>query len=152
MYQQEGYCSGGNAWNASGLCERGWANGDQLVADFIRETIDSRVIEITAEARVFIALQAVDFLVLTIDITGVFGFDFHLLGNILRHGWQCAESAQGGMVEFRALQKLGHAVFASKGFTDVGTDGLGLWRARMDEAGMEFGRTAGNRLLLGRKP
>ena len=84
MHQQDGNRRGRDARDARRLAHRGRANLLELLAHFVREPGDARVVEVVGQARFFVAALARDFFFLALDVAGVFRGHFELRADLRR--------------------------------------------------------------------
>lgn len=76
--EQQRNGSGRDARDAARLPERFRSLSGQLNLHFFRQAAHLGVVEINREAQVFVGELTVDFVLLTLDVAGVFGGDFDL--------------------------------------------------------------------------
>src|SRR5579862_910885 len=93
--------SGRNARNARCLTQGGWPNLGELLPRFASQAGNAPVIKRGRDLLAFQAFEAVDFVLLAVDIACIFDCNLHLLNNF---GWQ-------SLVAFRqiAISDLGAA-------------------------------------------
>src|SRR5689334_24082709 len=95
----------GYARNTRRLAQSLWTGRTELALDLLGETGDVRVIDIHRQFGVFAGPQACDFILLTVDVTGVFGLDFDLFGDLWIFCAPASHGDQTSVVDFRTDRK-----------------------------------------------
>ena len=84
VHDQNRYGRGCHARQATGHSDGRGPHLRKLLTHLVRKTADLRVIEILGQQRLFVTAMALDFRLLTLDVTGVLRANLHLRPDLAR--------------------------------------------------------------------
>ena len=82
MNEQQGNRRRSNPRNTIGLAQSPGPVAIEFLAHFPRQAMHCGIVQISGQRQFFMATLPFDFLPLAVDVTGVFGLNLHLLGNL----------------------------------------------------------------------